>query len=72
MSDMDWKNIILSLVSQGFTQAQIAKEVGVAQPTIAGLLSGAQRGMRWENGDRLLALHRRACKIRPTKDTAHA
>ncbi|NYT25362.1 helix-turn-helix domain-containing protein [Alcaligenaceae bacterium] len=70
---MDWKNIILSLVSHGLTQAQIAKESGVSQPTIAGLLSGAQRDMRWENGDRLLALYRKVYGAdRPTKDTAHA
>lgn len=59
---MDWKNIIQSLLSDGMTQAQIAKAVGVAQPTISGLLSGAQRDMRWESGNRLISLYRQNCK----------
>lgn len=59
---MNWKNIIHSLLSDGWTQTQIAKAVGVAQPTISGLLSGAQRDMRWESGNRLISLYRLNCK----------
>ncbi|CAB3857173.1 hypothetical protein LMG3410_02089 [Achromobacter aegrifaciens] len=54
---MNWKSIIQDLCSRGLTQAQIAAEVGVKQSTIAGILSGAQKDMRWQNGDRLRALH---------------
>lgn len=59
---MNWKNIIHSLLLDGWTQTQIAKAVGVAQPTISGLLSGAQRDMRWESGNRLILLYRQNCK----------
>jgi len=69
---MDWKNIILILLSEGFTQAQIAKASGVTQPTIAGLVSGAQRDMRWENGNRLLALHKRVSAKRSKREPTHA
>lgn len=54
---MNWKSIIHELCSHGLTQAQIAAEVGVKQSTIAGILSGAQKDMRWQNGERLRALH---------------
>lgn len=54
---MNWKSIIQDLRSYGLTQAQIADEVGVKQSTVAGILSGAQKDMRWQNGERLRALH---------------
>ena len=69
---MEWKNIITALISSGFTQAQIAKEAGVTQPTIAGLMSGAQRDMRWENGNRLLTFYRRTTNgKRVTSEATH-
>ncbi|MGE8627686.1 helix-turn-helix domain-containing protein [Achromobacter denitrificans] len=54
---MNWKSIIQDLRSYGLTQAQIAAEVGVKQSTVAGILSGAQKDMRWQTGERLRALH---------------
>lgn len=56
---MDWKTIIQELGSLGLTQAQIAAEVDLKQSTIAGILSGAQKDMRWQNGERLRQLHAR-------------
>lgn len=56
---MNWKSIVQELCSSGLTQAQIASEVGVKQSTIAGILSGAQKDMRWGNGERLRGLHAR-------------
>ncbi|WP_018609461.1 transcriptional regulator [Uliginosibacterium gangwonense] len=58
---MDWISLINDLIAAGMTQAAIAAEVGVKQPTINGLLSGAQKDMRWSNGERLLALHAHKC-----------
>lgn len=63
---MDWKTIIQELGSLGLTQAQIAAEVDLKQSTIAGILSGAQKDMRWQNGERLRQLHARM------KAAAHA
>ncbi|KAA0910659.1 helix-turn-helix domain-containing protein [Pusillimonas sp. ANT_WB101] len=65
---MDWKNKIIELIATGMTQAQIAQESGVSQPTIAGLVAGDQRDMRWANGHRLLALHRRVMRAKKTPD----
>ncbi|ROT45030.1 helix-turn-helix domain-containing protein [Pusillimonas sp. NJUB218] len=69
---MDWKKIIDDLISGGLTQAQIAKAAGVSQPTIAGLVAGHQRDMRWINGNRLLTLHGRALKSKKIKEPSHA
>lgn len=81
MCFMDWKNLIQELVSCGMTQAQIASEIGVTQPTIAGIVSGDQKDMRWATGEKLRKLHRREMRkaIRPEpsnlvagKEGAHA
>ncbi|CAB3858898.1 MULTISPECIES: helix-turn-helix domain-containing protein [Achromobacter] len=67
---MDWKSIIQDLCSLGLTQEQIAVEVGLKQPTIAGILSGAQKDMKWQNGERLRALH---CRLaQQPNEGAHA
>ncbi len=63
---MNWKSIIQDLCSRGLTQAQIAAEVGVKQSTIAGILSGAQKDMRWQNGERLRGLHVRFVPQEPS------
>jgi DNA transposition AAA+ family ATPase len=61
---MDWKNTIADLQHSGLTQAQIAKEIGVGQSTVAELLSGAQKDVKWAIGNRLMALHKKALKRR--------
>ncbi len=58
---MDWKIIISELLSSGLTQAQIAAAAGVKQPTIAGLLAGTQKDMRWSSGEKLRQLHKNTC-----------
>ena len=60
-SIMNWKALIHDLVRAGWTQAQIAKEIGISQSTVAGILAGDQKDMKWHNGERLRALHRRVC-----------
>lgn len=69
---MDWKNKILELISAGFTQAQIANETGVSQPTIAGLIAGDQRDMKWANGHRLLSFHKRVMRTRMSSEPQEA
>ncbi|WP_372341492.1 helix-turn-helix domain-containing protein [Achromobacter insolitus] len=70
---MNWKSIVQELRSSGLTQAQIAAEVGVRQSTIAGILSGAQKDMRWSNGERLRSLHaRRTRQLTPPQVASDA
>lgn len=57
MSGMNWTSLIGDLIGWGMTQAEIAAAIGVKQPTISGILSGAQKDMRWQNGERLRELH---------------
>lgn len=59
MSGMNWTNLISELIGWGMTQAEIAADIGVKQPTISGILSGTQKDMRWQNGERLRQLHAR-------------
>ena len=69
---MDWKNVIQSIASQGWTQSQIAVAIGVKQSTIAGVVSGAHKDMRWRNGERLLDLYEKVTGSRPSEvDAAH-
>lgn len=35
----------------------VGAATGVKLPTISGILSGAQKDMRWQNGERLRELH---------------
>lgn len=62
--------IIQDLARHELTQAQIATLIGVKQSTIAGLLSGAQKDMRWGNGERLRELHRRVCVLHLPPDAS--
>jgi hypothetical protein len=56
---MNWKTLITDLLGFGLTQAAIADAIKVKQPTISGILSGAQTDMRWSYGERLRKLHLR-------------
>ena len=61
---MNWQEMIKTLISEGWTQSGIAQEVGIGQSTVAEILAGRSRDMRWTNGDRLLRLYRRVTKTR--------
>lgn len=74
---MDWKNTIAELQATGLTQEQIARSVGVGQSTVAALLSGSQKDMKWANGERLRVLHQRAIRRKhraklDSKEVSHA
>lgn len=63
---MNWKALIQDLLRKGWTQAQIAKEIGISQSTVAGILAGDQKDMKWQNGERLRALHGQVCTAKAT------
>jgi len=65
---MDWKKLISDLIATGMTQAEIAKRVQVTQPTICDIAAGRIKDVRWSNGERLRALHRR--RMRAAKASA--
>ncbi len=64
ISGMNWKTLIRDLLRKGWTQAQIAKEIGISQPTVAGILAGDQKDMKWQNGERLRSLHNTVCSAK--------
>ena len=57
---MEWKNIISDLLKSGLTQAQIASETGVPQPTISALLNEKQKELSYLNGNRLVCYYNKA------------
>jgi hypothetical protein len=60
---MNWKALIEDLLQAGFSQSSISREIGLTQPTVFRILNGEQKDMKWTDGERLLALHRRAATV---------
>lgn len=56
MHDPDWSLAIQDLISAGYTEAQIAKQVGTTQPTIHYLKTGASSDVKYRLGVRLVLL----------------
>lgn len=52
-----WTKIIQDLIASGLSESAIAKAVGVEQPTINRLKSGAQKTTAYETGEKIKALH---------------
>jgi len=65
---MNWQKIIDDLVSLGMTQADIAKKIGVSQPTVSNIKSGNIRDLLHSNGCALVRLHKRT--LRASKITS--
>lgn len=55
---MNWNEYIQDLIDAGMTQAAIGESIGLSQPSIADLLNGHTKSVRWEVGDKLIALHK--------------
>lgn len=56
---MDWKKILNDLIGAGMTRTEIAAQIGVPKGSITQILrDGAQRGFRYEPGQKLVELHR--------------
>ena len=53
---MNFKRILEELVSQGLSQAEVGRRVGMAPPTVVDLMSGKQKSVKWETGEALIAL----------------
>ena len=67
---MNWQTLITDLCAYGLTQAEIAEKVGLKQPTISNLKTGALTSIAWEAGQAIVKLHKRHCP--PSKLAARA
>lgn len=56
MHDPDWSLVVQGLIGAGYTEAQIAKQVGTTQPTIHYLKTGASNDVKYKLGVRLISL----------------
>lgn len=56
---MNFQQLIKDLLNEGMTQAAIGHEIGIKQPSVFDILNGKTKSVRWEVGNKLLALHER-------------
>lgn len=56
--------MVQELLSDGFTQMQLAAETGLSQSTISRLAAGQQADTNFTNGLKLVALYNRKCAKR--------
>lgn len=59
---MNWKKLIQDLLDEGMTQVAIADEIGLKQPSIVDILQEKTKSVRWETGNKLIALHKRVMR----------
>ncbi|WP_212173132.1 helix-turn-helix domain-containing protein [Burkholderia vietnamiensis] len=72
---MNWKAMIRDLLEANLTQREIAERIGVTQASVSQVLSGkagAQRGFRFEPGQRLVDLHASVCGRTPDPSSTDA
>jgi predicted XRE-type DNA-binding protein len=53
---MDWKKIVLKLMQGGKTQAEVGRALGRPQSWVSAVANGHITSLRWEDGQKLLAL----------------
>lgn len=58
---MDAKTLIGEILSSGWTQVRIAHELGRTQSWVSDVAAGRYRTLRWDDGEKLRALHARVC-----------
>ena len=56
---MQAQDYIIALIQGGMTQAQIALDVGLSQPTISRIASGKRADIRKSAHDKIVSLFRR-------------
>jgi len=54
-----WGKLIQDIIDSGLSEAQIASEVGVEQPTINRLKNGEHKSTSYETGAALTRLHKK-------------
>jgi predicted XRE-type DNA-binding protein len=60
---MNWKKLIKEIMDSGMTQASVADYIGIKQPSVNEIInSETRKGVRWETGNKILALHKRRLK----------
>lgn len=68
---MDWRKMVSDLSDAGYTQVQIAQELGKAQSWVADVAKGRYADLKWSDGQKLIAFHRTATAL-PHTGGVHA
>lgn len=56
---MDWQKVIGEIIAAGMSQADVARAVGLKQPTVSALASGKAKDTRSVYAKRFEALHKK-------------
>lgn len=59
---MNWKKIIQDLIETGHTFNGLGRKVGITGAGVRALTINAGQSPRWETGDALIALHKKAMR----------
>lgn len=57
---MDWKTLLSDIAKAGYSQSEIADELGIRQPSVSDIANGKTKSPSWVVGDRIIKLHRKA------------
>lgn len=63
--DLNLQKIVADLVGSGMTQAAIAREIGVKQPTVNRYAQGVTKECHYMVGTKLVELHRQRVNAPP-------
>jgi predicted transcriptional regulator len=55
---VNWKSLVNDLRGAGYSQARIAEEMGKAQSWVADIWRGRYADLKWNDGQKLIELHR--------------
>lgn len=59
-----WPEVLRKIVATGLSQAEIARRVGLSQPTVSNLLSGKIKTTGYGYGVKIMALHKAVTRSR--------
>ncbi|MER2537659.1 MAG: hypothetical protein ABTQ26_00305 [Azonexus sp.] len=55
---MNWQTIISEIQAKGLSQNDIGQKLGKSQAWVSAASQGKYEDLRWQDGQKLLALHR--------------
>jgi predicted XRE-type DNA-binding protein len=61
---MNWPKILSDLADAGLSQAEIARELRIQQPSVSDIANGKTKRPSWDVGNGLLKLHRKHCRAK--------
>lgn len=65
----NWKKLLEEIIATGMSQVEVSRQIGIKPPSVNEILTNEnRRTVRWETGDKIIALHARVTQ--PMKEAA--